>query len=182
MMECGFTFQTWARAMIFYSRWGYLVVVFFVVAAFIAGGVSTAYHLSLESTSVLLFLFWGPLCVGFGRKLGTPEKPSTLFWIPMEYWGYALIGLGALSAYRMGQDSERLARGGVGDCCFRKPVRRICIMSIHVKFRRKLAFSVSWHRAASHFQRARHVSLDIEIADDLSAWAHERGERAAATC
>ena len=72
---------------------------FFVVAAFIAGGVSTAYHLSHESTSVLLFLFWGPLCVGFGRKLGTPEKPSTLFWIPMEYWGYGLIGLGALSAY-----------------------------------------------------------------------------------
>jgi hypothetical protein len=85
--------------MIFYSRRGYLVVVFFVVAAFIAGGVSTAYHLSHESTSVLLFLFWGPLCVGFGRKLGTPEKPSTLFWIPMEYWGYGLIGLGALSAY-----------------------------------------------------------------------------------
>jgi hypothetical protein len=85
--------------MIFYSRWGYLVVVFFVVAAFIAGGVSTAYHLSPESTSVLLFLFWGPLCAGFGRKLGTPEKPSMLFWIPMEYWGYGLIGLGALSAY-----------------------------------------------------------------------------------
>jgi len=24
--------------------------------------------------------------------------------------------------------------------------------------------------------------IDIEIADDLSAWPHERGERAAATC
>jgi hypothetical protein len=99
MMEYGFAYQTRVRAMIFYSRWGYLVAVFFVVAAFIAGGVSTAYHLSHESTSVLLFLFWGPLCLGFGRSLGTPEKPSTLFWIPMEYWGYGLIGLGALSAY-----------------------------------------------------------------------------------
>src|ERR1700730_19407228 len=99
MMERGSAYQTRVRAMIFYSRWGYLVVVFFVVAVFIAGGVSTAYHLRPESTSVLLFLFWGPLCVGFGRKLGTPEKSSTLFWIPMEYWGYGLIGLGALSAY-----------------------------------------------------------------------------------
>jgi hypothetical protein len=85
--------------MIFYSRWGYLVVVFFVVAAFIAGGISTAYHPSPESTSVLLFLFWGPMCVGFGRNLGTPEKPSTLFWIPMEYWGYGLFAFGVLDAY-----------------------------------------------------------------------------------
>jgi hypothetical protein len=56
--------------MLFYSRWGYLVVVFFVVAAFIAGGIGTAYHLSHESTGVLLLLFWGPLCVGFGTSLG----------------------------------------------------------------------------------------------------------------
>jgi hypothetical protein len=81
--------------MIFYSRWGYLVVVFLLLPRLLL----MDYHLSHESTSVLLFLFWGPLCVGFGRKLGTPEKPSTLFWIPMEYWGYGLIGLGALSAY-----------------------------------------------------------------------------------
>jgi hypothetical protein len=93
--------------MVFFSRLGYLVVVFFVVAAFIAGGVSAAFHLSPESTSVLLFLFWGPPCVVFGKTLDKPEKRSTLFWIPMEYWGYGLIGLGALSAY---VEWDKLAR------------------------------------------------------------------------
>jgi hypothetical protein len=85
--------------MMFFSRWGYLVIVFFFVAAFIAGGIGTAYHLSRESTGVLLFLSWGPACVIFGRRLDKPEKRSTLFWIPMEYWGYGLIFLGVLDAY-----------------------------------------------------------------------------------
>jgi hypothetical protein len=85
--------------MIFFSRWGYLVVVFFLVAAFIAGGISTAYHLHRDSTGVLLLLFWGPACVIFGKTLDRPEKRSTLLGIPMEYWGYGLIGLGILDAY-----------------------------------------------------------------------------------
>jgi hypothetical protein len=86
--------------MLFFSRFGYLVAVFFMVAVFIAGGISTAYHFSYELTGVLLFLFWGPLCVIFGRKLDKPEKPrSSLLWIPMEYWGYGIIVLGVLSAY-----------------------------------------------------------------------------------
>jgi hypothetical protein len=83
----------------FYTRFGYLVAVFFLVSAVIAGGVSAAYHLHRESMSVLLLLFWGPLCVVFGRRLDHPGKSSTLFGIPMEYWGYGLIGLGALDAY-----------------------------------------------------------------------------------
>ena len=86
--------------MLFFSRFGYLVAVFFIVAVFIAGGISTAYHFSYELTGILLFLFWGLPCVIFGRKLDKPEKPrSALLWIPMEYWGYGIIVLGALSAY-----------------------------------------------------------------------------------
>jgi small-conductance mechanosensitive channel len=86
--------------MLFFSRFGYLVVVFFIVAAIIAGGISTAYHFSYELAGIIVFLFWGPACVIFGRKLDRPEKPrSALFWIPMEYWGYGIIVLGLLSAY-----------------------------------------------------------------------------------
>jgi hypothetical protein len=84
--------------MSFFSRWGYLVTVFFLVAAFIAGGVGVAYHLTRESTSVLLFLFWGLLCAGFGRKLDRPEKPSALFGIRIEYWGYGFIVLAVIDA------------------------------------------------------------------------------------
>jgi len=85
--------------MIFYERYGYLVVVFFVVAAFMAGGLGTAYNLDREVTSVLLFLLWGPLCVVFERNLDTSEKHSRFFWIPMEYLGYGLILLGVLGAF-----------------------------------------------------------------------------------
>jgi hypothetical protein len=85
--------------MVFYSRYGYLVVVFFAVAAFMAGGLGTAYNLSHESASVLMFLFWGPMCVIFERTLDTSEKRSRILWIPMEYWGFGLILLGALVAF-----------------------------------------------------------------------------------
>lgn len=60
----------------FYTRFGYLVVVFFLVAAVIAGGVSAAYHLHRESMSVLLLLFWGPLCVVFGRNSIIRERAA----------------------------------------------------------------------------------------------------------
>lgn len=83
----------------FFTRLGYLVLVFFVVGAFIAGGVGVAYRLSYESTSVIFFLIWGSMCAGFGRRLDTPEKRSKLFWIPMEYWGYGLMGFAGLDAY-----------------------------------------------------------------------------------
>ncbi|HUI21484.1 MAG TPA: hypothetical protein VLZ74_10645 [Methylocella sp.] len=85
--------------MTFFSRLGYLVVVFFIAAAFISGGLGTAYHLSRESTTVLLFLFWGVPCVIFGRKYDKPKKHSALFGLPMEYWGYGLIVLGVLDIY-----------------------------------------------------------------------------------
>ena len=85
--------------MIFFTRFGYLAAVFFLVAAFIAGGVSAAYHLSRESFGVLLLLFWGPPCIYYGKTLDHPDKRSTLFWIPTEYWGYGLIALGVLDAY-----------------------------------------------------------------------------------
>lgn len=84
--------------MIFYERYGYLVVVFFVVATFMAGGLGIAYNLDHEVTSDLLFLIWGPLCVIFERNLDTSEKHSRFFWIPMEYLGYGFTLLGVLGA------------------------------------------------------------------------------------
>ena len=80
--------------MLFFTRFGYLVAVFFVIAAFIAGGAGTAFHLSQESTSVLVFLFWGPPCVYYGRTIDHPGRPSYFFaWnigasgsLPSECW------------------------------------------------------------------------------------------------
>jgi hypothetical protein len=85
--------------MVLVSRLGYLVVVFFMAAAFLSGGLAIAYHLSRESTSVLLFLFWGSPCVIFARQFDKPKKHSVLLGIPMEYWGYGLIVLGVLDAF-----------------------------------------------------------------------------------
>jgi hypothetical protein len=85
--------------MVFFSRFGYLVAVFFVVAAFIAGGLGTAFHLSHESTGVLVLLFWGPPCVFYGRTLDHPGKPSTFFGLRLEYWGHGLFAFGLLDAY-----------------------------------------------------------------------------------
>lgn len=83
----------------------------------------------------------------------------------------------------MGQDSERLARGGVGDCCVRKPLRRTRVMSIHVNFGASLPFPSLGRIGRPLTSKQRVMSrIDNEIADDLSARAHERGERAAATC
>ena len=80
-------------------RFGYLVAVFFVVAVFIAGGLSTAYHLSRESAGVLTLLFWGPPCVYYGRTLDRPGKRSNFFGLRLDYWGYGLLVLGLLDAY-----------------------------------------------------------------------------------
>ena len=90
---------TRVRAMVFFSRFGYLAAVFFLVAAFIAGGVGAAYHLHRESTSVLLFLFWGPPCIYYGRTLDHPGKSSYFFGLRLEYWGYGLIAFGLLNVY-----------------------------------------------------------------------------------
>jgi hypothetical protein len=94
--------------MTFYARYGYLVVVFFAVAAFVAGGLGTAYNLDREVTSVLLFLFWGPMCVVFERNLDTSEKHSRFFSIPMDYLGYGLTLLGILGALI---NWDKIARG-----------------------------------------------------------------------
>jgi hypothetical protein len=83
----------------FFSRFGYLVAVFFLVAAIIAAGVSAAFHLSRETTSALLFLFWGPPCVYYGRTLDHPGKKSMFFGLPLEYWGYGLLAFGLLDIY-----------------------------------------------------------------------------------
>lgn len=85
--------------MVFFSRFGYLVAVFFVVAVFIAGGLGTALHLSRESTGVLLFLFWGPPCVYYGRTLDHPGKWSYFFGLRLEHWGYGLFAFGLLNAF-----------------------------------------------------------------------------------
>ena len=85
--------------MLFFTRFGYLVAVFFIIAAFIAGGVGTAFHLSRESASVLMFLFWGPPCVYYGRTLDHPGKLSYFFGLRLEYWGYGLLAFGILDAY-----------------------------------------------------------------------------------
>jgi hypothetical protein len=96
--------------MIFFTRFGYLVAVFFVIAAFIAGGAGTAFHLSQESASVLLFLFWGPPCIYYGRTLDHPGKLSYFFGLRLEYWGYGLFAFaGRLS--QLEQPRARLARG-----------------------------------------------------------------------
>jgi|SRR5450631_3429507 hypothetical protein len=85
--------------MVFFSRFGYLVAVFFIVAIFIASGLAIALHLSHESTTFLVFLFWGPPCIFYGRTLDHPGKPSTFFGLPLEYWGYGVIVFGFLDAY-----------------------------------------------------------------------------------
>jgi hypothetical protein len=85
--------------MLFFTRFGYLVAVFFIIAAFLAGGAGIAFHLSRESASVLLFLFWGPPCVYYGRTLDRPGKPSYFFGLRLEYWGYGLLAFGLLDAY-----------------------------------------------------------------------------------
>ncbi len=82
----------------FFSRFGYLVAVFFVIAIFIAGGTGTAFHLSKESTSVLMFLLWGPPCIYYGRILHHPGKPSNFFGLRLDYWGYGLLAFGVLDA------------------------------------------------------------------------------------
>lgn len=85
--------------MLFFSRFGYLVAVFFIVAIFIATGIGAAFHLSHESITFLVFLFWGPPCVYYGRTLDHPGKPSTFFGLHLEYCGYGLFALSLLYAY-----------------------------------------------------------------------------------
>jgi len=85
--------------MVFFSRFGYLVAVFFFVAIFIAGGVGTALHLSHESTTFLVFLFWGVPCVFYGWSLDHPGKHSTFFGLRLDYWGYGLFAFALLDAF-----------------------------------------------------------------------------------
>jgi hypothetical protein len=85
--------------MLLFTRFGYLVAVFFVIAAFIAGGAGTAFHLSHQSTTVLMFLFWGLPCVYYGRTIDHPGRRSYFFGLPLEYWGYGLFAFGVLNAY-----------------------------------------------------------------------------------
>jgi hypothetical protein len=103
------------RVMEFFSRFGYLVAVFFLVAVFIAGGVGTAFHLSRETTSVLLFLFWGPPCVYYGRTLDHPGKKSMFFGLPLEYWGYGLFAFGVIDMFlNWGKFSGDFFRSHIG--------------------------------------------------------------------
>lgn len=83
----------------FFSRFGYLVAVFFIVALFIAGGLGTAFHLSRETTSALMFLFWGLPCIYCGRTLDRPGKRSNFFGLRLDFWGYGLIAFGLFDAY-----------------------------------------------------------------------------------
>ena len=85
--------------MVFFSRFGYLVAVFFIVAAFIASGLGAAFHLRRETISFLVFLFWAPPCVYYGRTLDHPGKPSNFFGLRLEYWGYGLFAFALLDAY-----------------------------------------------------------------------------------
>ncbi len=83
----------------FFSRYGYLVAVFFVVALLLSDGIGAAFHLSSESTGVLTFLFWGPPCIYCGRTLDHPGKRSYFFGLKLDYWGYGLIAFGLLYAF-----------------------------------------------------------------------------------
>lgn len=89
----------WIETMQFFSRFGYLVAVFFLVSAFIAGAIGTAYHLSRESTSVLFFLFWGFACLLAARSLDRTKVKSSLVWLTMEHWGYLILILAILDTY-----------------------------------------------------------------------------------
>ncbi len=99
MTKRDFAHQHAGRAMNFFSRFGYLVAVFFVVALFISDGVGAAFHLSSAFTGVLTFLFWGPPCIYYGRTLDQPGKRSYFFGLRLDYWGYGLIAFGLLDAY-----------------------------------------------------------------------------------
>ncbi|MGH6867957.1 MAG: hypothetical protein ACREDA_03575 [Methylocella sp.] len=83
----------------FFSRFGYLVAVFFVGALIISDGVGAAFHLSSATTGVITILFWGPPCVYFGRTLDHPGKRSYFFGLRLDYWGYGLIAYALLDAY-----------------------------------------------------------------------------------
>jgi hypothetical protein len=85
--------------MFFFSRFGYLVAVYFIVAAFLGAGAGISFHLSRESTTFLVFLFWGPPCIYYGRTLDHPGKPSTFLGLRLEYWGYGLFTFALLEAY-----------------------------------------------------------------------------------
>jgi hypothetical protein len=87
------------RAMNFFSRFGYLVAVFFVVGIFIADGVGAVFQQSSETAGVLTMLFWGLPCVICGRILDHPGKRSNFFGLRLDYWGYGLIAIGLLDAY-----------------------------------------------------------------------------------
>ncbi|MFZ3328741.1 MAG: hypothetical protein WA231_23930 [Methylocella sp.] len=83
----------------FFSRFGYLVAVFFVVALFISDGVGAAFHLSSQLTGVLTLLFWGLPCIYYGRTLDHLGKRSYFFGLRLDFWGYGLIAFGLLDAY-----------------------------------------------------------------------------------
>jgi hypothetical protein len=93
--------------MIFFSRFGYLVAVFFIVAVFIASGLGAAFRLSHESIGFLVLLFWGPPCVYYGRTLDHPRKLSTFFGLRLEYWGYGVFAFAFLDAYLNWNDLAR---------------------------------------------------------------------------
>ena len=83
----------------FFSRFGYLVPVFFVVGIFIADGVGAVFHQSSETAGVLTMLFWGLPCVICAKILDRPGKRSNFFGLRLDYWGYGLIAIGLFDAY-----------------------------------------------------------------------------------
>lgn len=98
--------------MIIYSGWGFLVAIFGVGAAIIAGSLDHRLHFSsdLVVTVALLLMAVPTVVVGnlvnsrrrggiaIDKRTGVPlrlRRRSSVFWIPMEYWGYLAIALAA---------------------------------------------------------------------------------------
>lgn len=104
--------------MIVWSGWGLLVVILAIpasIAATIVGGVFNALvplekPLLASIIGAIWGVSWGVSCIVVGRRINDPQKDrlvvdpntnqkilikkrSTLFWIPIEYWGYPIIAV-----------------------------------------------------------------------------------------
>jgi hypothetical protein len=108
--------------MVVWSRWGFLVILLlipsfmiadipFLVGYVVTGSIQTPGPLYVS----VLCAVWGISCIVIGNRINDPQKDrvvvdaqtnqkfvirkrSTLFWIPMQYWGYIIIAAGVISA------------------------------------------------------------------------------------
>jgi hypothetical protein len=91
--------------MIIFSRWGILVVIFAVLAACETVTLDKQYGLSTQLFDIIFLALWGGACIVAGSIVDALGSEGSLFWIPMQLWGFAGIAV----AFWLGwPDSERL--------------------------------------------------------------------------